>query len=106
PTQVALSGARIGGVHRPRAVCDSHRLGRGTPCDTPTMSDLRVREWGNGGTPILFWHALGQGASGASISIVAPVLAGRGFPVVALDGPGFGDSPLQEAERYAIGALA
>jgi pimeloyl-ACP methyl ester carboxylesterase len=70
------------------------------------MSDLHVREWGNGGTPILFWHALGPGASGATISTVAPVLAARGFRVVALDGPGFGQSPLRPAERYAIRALA
>jgi pimeloyl-ACP methyl ester carboxylesterase len=68
---------------------------------------LAVREWGSdGGRPLLFWHALGPAASGATVAEVAPVLAERGNRVVAVDGPGFGASPLLPPERYELEALA
>ena len=70
------------------------------------MTELHVREWGSdGGTPLLFWHALGPHASGEAIAEIAPVLAARGFHVLAFDGPGFGRSPLLPAERYTSAAL-
>ena len=67
---------------------------------------LAVREWGEAGdVPIVFWHALGANASGADLADVAPVLVGAGFHVLAVDGPGFGRSPLQPAEGYRLEAL-
>jgi pimeloyl-ACP methyl ester carboxylesterase len=67
---------------------------------------IALREWGpQAGRPILFWHALGPAASGATIGEVAPVLASRGYRVVAVDGPGFGASALLPPERYELEAL-
>jgi pimeloyl-ACP methyl ester carboxylesterase len=71
------------------------------------VSDLNVREWGDRRDPtLLFWHALGAAGSGATIAELAPVLAERGHRVLAIDGPGFGSSPVQPPERYALGSLA
>src|SRR5690242_6564743 len=76
----------------------------------PGETTLAVHEWGPAeGPPILFWHALGPDQSGAALGDVADRLALAGFRVVAVDGPGFGDSPLLPAESYALdelGALA
>jgi pimeloyl-ACP methyl ester carboxylesterase len=67
---------------------------------------LAVREWGApDGRPLLFWHALGPAASGATIGEVAPVLAERGFRVAAVDGPGFGASELLPPDRYELEPL-
>ena len=67
---------------------------------------LAVREWGEAGdVPIVFWHALGANPSGADLSDIAPVLVGAGFHVLAVDGPGFGRSPLQPAESYRLETL-
>jgi pimeloyl-ACP methyl ester carboxylesterase len=68
---------------------------------------LHVRAFGDpGGRPFVFWHALGPDASGASFEAVGRVLAARGFDVYAVDGPGFGGSPLGEPEEYRLDALA
>jgi pimeloyl-ACP methyl ester carboxylesterase len=68
---------------------------------------LAVRRWGeDGGRPLVFWHALGAVLSGAWIGEVAGVLAERGYQVVAVDGPGFGESPALPSERYAVPELA
>ena len=68
---------------------------------------IAVHEWGEPELPtVLFWHALGLDASGRTIEAVAPRIASAGFHVVALDGPGFGDSPLLPSERYRLEALA
>jgi pimeloyl-ACP methyl ester carboxylesterase len=68
---------------------------------------IAVHEWGDPEAPtVLFWHALGLDASGRTIEAVAPRLAEAGFRVVALDGPGFGASPLLPSERYRLEALA
>src|SRR6478672_6005743 len=68
---------------------------------------IAVHEWGEPeGRTVLFWHALGLDASGRTIEAVAPRIANAGFHVVALDGPGFGDSPLLPSERYRLEALA
>ncbi|MDX6475585.1 MAG: 4,5:9,10-diseco-3-hydroxy-5,9,17-trioxoandrosta(10),2-diene-4-oate hydrolase, partial [Gaiellaceae bacterium] len=73
-----------------------------------TAGDARiaVRHWGSrDGIPVAFWHALGPDASGAELAEVALVLADAGFHVVALDGPGFGSSPLLPPERYCLTSL-
>jgi len=69
-------------------------------------AELAVREWGDAGLPtILFWHSLGPAVSGALIAEVAPRLVEAGWRVVAVDGPGFGASPLLPPERYRMEAL-
>jgi pimeloyl-ACP methyl ester carboxylesterase len=68
---------------------------------------LHTHEWGtHGDVPVVFWHALGEGQSGEAFGDVARVLAGAGFHVVAVDGPGFGTTPTAPLEAYAPPALA
>src|SRR5262245_3118141 len=70
-------------------------------------ASLAVREWGDPAAPtLLFWHSLGPAGSGATIVEIAPRLVAGGFRVVAVDGPGFGSSPLLPPERYALDELA
>jgi pimeloyl-ACP methyl ester carboxylesterase len=65
-----------------------------------------VHHWGErGGIPVVFWHALGPDASGAELADVAGVLASAGFHAIAVDGPGFGKSPVLAAERYRLDSL-
>ena len=67
---------------------------------------IAVHRWGErGDIPVVFWHALGPDASGAELAEVAAVLADAGFQVVAVDGPGFGRSPLLPPERYRLASL-
>lgn len=67
---------------------------------------LAVHEWGPPDGPALFfWHALGADASAEYFGPVAERLAAAGYRVVAVDGPGFGASPLLDAESYALDAL-
>jgi pimeloyl-ACP methyl ester carboxylesterase len=69
-------------------------------------AQIAVHRWGErGDIPIVFWHALGPEASGAELADVAGELADAGFRVVAVDGPGFGRSPLLPAERYRLASL-
>jgi pimeloyl-ACP methyl ester carboxylesterase len=69
-------------------------------------AQIAVHRWGErGDIPIVFWHALGPDASGAELADVAGELADAGFRVVAVDGPGFGRSPLLPAERYRLASL-
>jgi pimeloyl-ACP methyl ester carboxylesterase len=66
-----------------------------------------VRAFGNpGGRPFVFWHALGPDASSEYFEDVGRVLAGRGYDVYGIDGPGFGASPLVDPEEYSLDALA
>ena len=66
-----------------------------------------MRSWGDpGGRPLLFWHALGAVVSGAWIGEAAEPLVERGFHVVAIDAPGFGESPVLPPDRYAVDSLA
>ena len=66
---------------------------------------LAVREWdSDGGTPLLFWHALGPCASGAELVELAPRLAAYGLAPISVDGPGFGASP--PAIAYDLASLA
>lgn len=67
-------------------------------------AQIAVREWGDG-VPIVFWHALGPAASGATIGEAAPVLAERGYRTVAIDAPGFGGSDLLSPDRYRIAPI-
>ena len=68
---------------------------------------LHTHEWGaHGDVPVVFWHALGAGQSGAHFADVGSALARAGFHVVAVDGPGFGRSPLLPADRYTLDSLA
>ncbi len=69
-------------------------------------AQIAVHRWGDrDDVPVIFWHALGPEASGAELTDVATVLAGAGFHVVAVDGPGFGKSPVLPAERYRLASL-
>lgn len=67
---------------------------------------MHVREWGDpGGRPLLFWHALGAGTSGAYLTEVAPALTAAGLRLIAPDAPGFGRSPALSAEGYRVESL-
>jgi pimeloyl-ACP methyl ester carboxylesterase len=68
-------------------------------------TELYLREWGETGPPILFWHGLGNHTSLQMIE-AAPVLADYGYRVIGVDAPGFGGSPAIEAGRYdALGLV-
>ena len=67
---------------------------------------MYVHEWGRrDDVPLVFWHALGPDPSGADLGDVAAVLAGSGFHVLAVDGPGFGKSKLLGPGEYRLDAL-
>jgi pimeloyl-ACP methyl ester carboxylesterase len=67
---------------------------------------MHVHEWGRrDDVPLLFWHALGPDASGAELREIAPAIAGSGFHVLAVDGPGFGRTPPLAPERYRLESL-
>ena len=69
-------------------------------------TSLAVREWGEAeGVPLVFWHSLGPAVSGAMVGEAAPVLTRHGLRVLALDAPGFGQSPALPAERYRLDEL-
>jgi pimeloyl-ACP methyl ester carboxylesterase len=70
------------------------------------ITQLAVHEWGPpDGRTLFFWHALGPDASAEYFAPVADRLAAAGHHVVAVDGPGFGDSPLVEPEGYELDSL-
>jgi len=72
---------------------------------TSRAGTLAVRVWSeNGGTPLVFWHALGPCASGAELVEFAPRLTASGIAAFSVDGPGFGASPI--ASAYDLGSLA
>jgi pimeloyl-ACP methyl ester carboxylesterase len=65
-----------------------------------------VREWGaSSGRPLVFWHALGAGTSGAYVTEIAPTLTDAGLRLIAPDAPGFGRSPALPADRYSVDSL-
>lgn len=67
---------------------------------------MHVREWGAAdGRPLVFWHALGSGTSGAYLTEVAPALTDAGLWLLAPDAPGFGKSPALPPERYETGSV-
>jgi pimeloyl-ACP methyl ester carboxylesterase len=69
---------------------------------------MHVHRWGEpGGTPLVFWHALGPGASAEYFGEVAERLGACGYEVFGVDGPGFGRSErLGEPEDYRLACLA
>jgi pimeloyl-ACP methyl ester carboxylesterase len=67
---------------------------------------MHVREWGPpDGRPLVFWHALGAGTSGAYLTEVAPTLTAAGLWLLAPDAPGFGQSPALAPEEYETGSV-
>jgi len=67
---------------------------------------MHVHEWGRpDDVPLLFWHALGPDASGTELRELAPAIAGSGFHLLAVDGPGFGRTPALAPERYRLDSL-
>jgi pimeloyl-ACP methyl ester carboxylesterase len=67
---------------------------------------MHVREWGAAdGRPLVFWHALGSGTSGAYLTEVAPALTAAGLWLLAPDAPGFGKSPALPPEQYETGSV-
>src|SRR5215218_681145 len=71
-------------------------------------TELFVREWGQvASPPLLFWHALGD-HTGLQVAEAAQILvADFGLRVIALDAPGFGESPPVTApEDYTLRRLA
>jgi pimeloyl-ACP methyl ester carboxylesterase len=68
---------------------------------------LTLREWGSPeGRPLLFVHHLGMTASGARMDAPGPLLAERGWRVLAPDLPGFGESPELPPDEYAPPVLS
>ena len=75
---------------RPSAVCTVHGVRR------HFVDGVAVREWGDPGeTGILMWPGLG--ATGGYFAAVAEAMPGR---AVAVDPPGFGDSPPLDSYSY------
>jgi pimeloyl-ACP methyl ester carboxylesterase len=67
---------------------------------------VHVREWGSeAGRPLVFWHALGSGTSGAYLTEVAPTLTAAGLWLLAPDAPGFGKSPVLPSEEYETASV-
>lgn len=67
---------------------------------------MHVREWGSeAGRPLVFWHALGSGTSGAYLTEVAPALTAAGLWLLAPDAPGFGKSPAVPPDEYETGSV-
>jgi pimeloyl-ACP methyl ester carboxylesterase len=68
---------------------------------------MSVRRWGTeGGTPLLFLHALGPASSAAFLGLAVEPLENAGYDVAAPDLPGYGDSPPVGPDDYAVPALA
>src|SRR5215207_5258975 len=67
---------------------------------------MHVREWGSpDGRPLVFWHALGSGTSGAYLTEIAPTLTDAGLWLLAPDAPGFGESPALPSEEYETASV-
>ncbi|HEV8461453.1 MAG TPA: alpha/beta fold hydrolase [Gaiellaceae bacterium] len=65
---------------------------------------MHMHRWGSrDDVPVVFWHALGT--SGADFAPVGKTIAGAGFYVLAVDGPGFGKSKALEPDAYRLDAL-
>jgi pimeloyl-ACP methyl ester carboxylesterase len=68
---------------------------------------LAVRSWGDDtGRPVFFWHPLGTVTSGAWLTELAPTLVRSGLRLVAVDAPGFGESPALPDEEYDVARLS
>ena len=70
-------------------------------------ASLFVRRWGtDGGTPLLFLHALGPASSAAFLGLGVGPLEDAGYDVAAPDLPGYGGSPPVTPDAYAVPAMA
>ena len=69
---------------------------------------LFVRSWGDSAAqPVLYWHGVNLRARASmAINEAGPLLADHGLWVLALDAPGFGNSPALEPAGYHPRALA
>jgi pimeloyl-ACP methyl ester carboxylesterase len=69
---------------------------------------LFVRSWGESvARPVLYWHGVNLRARASmAINEAGPVLAEHGLQILALDAPGFGNSPALEPAGYHPQALA
>jgi pimeloyl-ACP methyl ester carboxylesterase len=69
---------------------------------------LAVRHWGeDSGRALFFWHPLGSVTSGAWLTELAPTLTRDfGLRLVAVDAPGFGESPALPDEQYDVARLS
>ncbi len=69
---------------------------------------LLIRGWGEpDARPVLYWHGVNIRARGSmAVNEAAPLLAGHGLRILALDAPGFGSSPALEPSAYHPYALA
>ena len=68
-------------------------------------AELLLREWGQEGPPIFFWHALGDHTS-LQLVDAAPILVDEfGYRLIGSTRPEFGGSPRLPNERYEIPAL-
>ena len=67
---------------------------------------IHLRTWGDEGTPVVFWHALGDHSS-MQMAEVGPILVNDyGLQVVGFDAPGFGGSaPRLPDAGYEVEAL-
>lgn len=86
---------------------DSPATGRVVHLDVEG-TPLAVRTWGDDtGRPLFFWHPLGTVTSGAWLTELAPTFTHDfGLRLVAVDAPGFGESPPLPADRYDVPALS
>jgi pimeloyl-ACP methyl ester carboxylesterase len=85
---------------------DAPVTGRVVPLDVDGTR-LAVRTWGDDtGRPVFFWHPLGTVTSGAWLTELAPTLVRSGLRLVAVDGPGFGESPALPDESYDVARLS
>src|SRR3954462_3852744 len=69
---------------------------------------LAVRSWGDeSGRALFFWHPLGSVTSGAWLTELAPTLTRDfGLRLLAVDAPGFGESPALPDEEYDVARLS
>ena len=68
-------------------------------------AEILVREWGEEGPAIFFWHALGDHTSLQMVE-AGPILTEEyGFRVIGVDAPGFGGSPRVSDSGYQMDAL-
>ena len=68
-------------------------------------AEVLVRQWGEEGPAIFFWHALGD-HTGLQMVEAGPILAEEyGFRVLGIDAPGFGRSPRIPDPGYQLNVL-
>ena len=66
---------------------------------------MRVRRWGDGtGPAVFYWH--GGGGPSEETPVLAPALTAAGFTFHALDAPGYGESDRLADEQYSPSFLA